>query len=215
MRADLLAWLDHDSELSKQRGVTVIASEQRFGRDPEHPVELPLGGGRTVQLTGTVDRIDRTADGTIVVTDHKSGGAKRYSGLGPENPTLDATVFQLPSYGAAARALVGEADVEVRTEYGLMGKGDYERFGFTLTPGVAELVSAQLAHVVDGIESGYFPNRPQRPGWRMYTECLYCEPDELGVAERWSEWLRKRHDPRLAPWFGAPEPDDAEPADES
>ena len=50
----------------------------------------------------------------------------------------------------------------------------------------------------------------------MYTECLYCEPDELGVAERWAEWLRKRHDDRLAPWFGAAESDDVDvpPADD-
>ena len=125
-------------------------------------------------------------------------------------------MFQLPAYAAAARSMVGDPAVEVRTEYGLMGKGEYERFGYTITPAVAELVSAQMAHVIDGIESGYFPNRPQRPGWRMYTECLYCEPDELGVGERWTEWLRKRHDARLAPWFGTADSDDVDPpADEA
>ena len=32
--------------------------------------------------------------------------------------------------------------------------------------------------------------------------CDYCEPDHLGTAERWSEWERKRLDPRVARWFG-------------
>ena len=57
---------------------------------------LRVGEGRTLHLRGTVDRIDRTAEGTIVVTDHKSGAGKRYRDLGPDNPTLDATVFQDP-----------------------------------------------------------------------------------------------------------------------
>jgi ATP-dependent helicase/nuclease subunit B len=203
MRADLLAWLEHDSELAIQRGVTVLASEQRFGDDPDAPVEFSLGGGRSLRLRGTVDRIDRTADETIVVTDHKSGAGKRYRDLGPENPTLDATVFQLPAYAAAARSMVGDPHVVVRTEYGLMGKGDYERHGYTLTDDVARVVATQLGHVVDGIESGWYPNRPERPGWRMWVSCPYCEPDGLGTGERWADWLRKRTDPRVAAWFGA------------
>ena len=145
----------------------MLASEQRFGNDADSPVELSLGDGRTLHLRGTVDRIDRTAAGTIVVTDHKSGTGKGYRDLVPENPTLGATVFQLPAYAAAARRMVGDTEVEVRTEYGLMGKGNYERHGYTITAEVAELVAVQLAHVVDGIESGWFPNRPDRPGWHL------------------------------------------------
>ena len=67
-------------------------------------------------------------------------------------------------------------------------------------------MAVQLARVVDGIESGWFPNRPVRPGWHLYVACPYCEPDSLGTAERWGEWLRKQRDPRLAPWFGTAEP---------
>jgi ATP-dependent helicase/nuclease subunit B len=203
MRADLLGWLERDSELAIARGITVLASEQRFGNDAEESVELSLGDGRTLRMRGTVDRIDRTAAGTIVVTDHKSGAGKGYKGLGPDDPTLGATVFQLPAYAAAARRMVGDADVEVRAEYGLMGKGGYERHGYTLTPDVVDLVGVQLARVVDGIEAGWFPNRPVRPGWHLYVACPYCEPDSLGTAERWGEWLRKQHDPRLATWFGS------------
>ena len=36
--------------------------------------------------------------------------------------------------------------------------------------------------VVDGIEAGIFPNRPERPGWRLFVGCHYCEPDGLGTA---------------------------------
>ena len=85
-----------------------------------------------------------------------------------------------------------------------MGKGDYKRFGYTVTPAVAHLVAQGLQLVVDGIEAGFFPHVPARPGWQLYTPCLYCDPDKLGTTERWADWLRKRRDPRVARWFGDP-----------
>ena len=206
MRADLTNWLRRDSVESIARGSTVLASEHRFGADsPDgRSVGLALADGRTIGLRGTVDRIDRTADGTIVVTDHKSGAARKYEGLKADDPTLGATVFQLPAYAAAATTFVADRGAPVRAEYSLMGKGDYQRFGYTLTPPVADLVAHGLQLVVDGIETGFFPHVPERPGWRLYTACLYCDPDELGTSERWADWLRKRRDPRLARWFGDP-----------
>ncbi len=206
MRADLTNWLRRDSVESIGRGSTVLASEHRFGADsPDgRPVGLAIADGRTIGLRGTVDRIDRTADGTIVVTDHKSGAAGKYKGLKADDPTLGATVFQLPAYAAAATTFVADHSAPVRAEYSLMGKGDYQRFGYTLTPAVAELVAHGLQLVVDGIETGFFPHVPERPGWRLYTACLYCDPDKLGTADRWADWLRKRRDPRLARWFGDP-----------
>jgi hypothetical protein len=74
-----------------------------------------------------------------------------------------------------------------------------------MSPEVDAKVSEALALVVEGIETGYFPNRPERPGWRFFVNCHYCEPDGLGTAERWAEWSRKQHDPRLAPWFSTAE----------
>ena len=213
MRADLTGWLRHDSAESIRRGSIVLASEHRFGADsPDgRPVDLALADGRTIGLRGTVDRIDRTADGTIVVTDHKSGAARKYKDLTADDPTLGATVFQLPAYAAAAATYVADHGAPVRAEYSLMGKGEYQRFGYTVTPSVADLVGHGLQLVVDGIETGFFPHVPERPGWRLYTACLYCDPDELGTGERWADWLRKRRDPRLDRWFG--EPAEAPPVD--
>jgi ATP-dependent helicase/nuclease subunit B len=221
MRADLLGWLDHDSVWSAARGSTVIASEHRFGDAglgvstvPQVGIDI---GGRVIGLQGSVDRVDRATDGSIVVTDHKSGGADRYRKLGPDDPTLGGTVFQLPAYALAARVLVARPDADVITEYSLMAKGAYQRPGYALTDAVEATVAAAVRHVVSGIEAGYFPNRPERPGWRMFVACRYCEPDHLGTVERWAEWNRKRRDPRIATWFGpAPsdyEPDNGEPND--
>jgi hypothetical protein len=137
-----------------------------------------------------------------VVTDHKTGGKAKFKDLSAEDPTAGGTLFQLPSYAAAARRRFGADDTVVLAEYGLMRKGGYERPGYTITPDVDDRVRRTLAHVVAGIEAGWFPNRPERPGYRFYVSCEYCEPDHLGTAERWAEWERKRHDPRIAAWFG-------------
>ncbi len=203
MLDDLLTWLRHDSEHVVARGSTVLASEMRFGADDDASIALP--DGRRIRLKGSIDRVDRTRDGRLVVTDHKSGGKNKFKDMTADDPTVGATLFQLPSYAAAARERFGEPDTPVHAEYGLLRKGDYARPGFEMSRDVDARVSQALALVVAGIETGYFPNRPERPGWRFYVGCHYCEPDGLGTAERWAEWERKHHDPRLAPWFGVDE----------
>jgi RecB family exonuclease len=204
MLDDLLTWLHHDSELAVRRGSTVLASELRF--EPEDQVALTLPDRRRITLVGSVDRVDVTRDGHLVVTDHKTGGREKFKDMSADDPTVGGTLFQLPSYAAAARVRFGEPDTPVLAEYGLLRKGGYTRPGYLMTPDVDARVSEALAGVVDGIETGYFPNRPERPGWRFFVGCHYCEPDGLGTAERWAEWQRKRHDPRLSRWFGAEEP---------
>jgi RecB family exonuclease len=201
MRADLLEWLDHDSAVVVERGATVIASEERF----DGAATMPLLDGRSIAINGSIDRVDRTFDGSLVVTDHKSGRNK-YKDISADDPTVHGSLFQLPSYAAAARAIVGDPDAVVHAEYGLLRKGNYERPGVRIDETVDERVSEALSAVVAGIEAGWYPNRPERPGWRMYVNCEYCEPDHLGTAERFAEWDRKHHDPRLRPWFGDPSP---------
>jgi hypothetical protein len=203
MLDDLLTWLRHDSDLVVRRGSTVLASEMRFGADDDVSIELP--GGRRIRLRGSIDRVDRTRTGELVVTDHKSGGKDKFKDMSPDDPTVGGTLFQLPSYAAAARARFAEPHTPVLAEYGLLRKGDYARPGFVMSPEVDAKVSESLARVVAGIETGVFPNRPERPGWRFFVGCHYCEPDGLGTSERWGEWQRKQHDPRLAPWFGRDE----------
>ena len=203
MLDDLLTWQRHDSELVVRRGSVVLASEMRFGADDDVSIGLP--GGRRIRLRGSIDRVDRARDGRLVVTDHKSGGKDKFKDMSPEDPTVGGTLFQLPSYAAAARARFAEPHTPVLAEYGLLRKGDYARPGFLMSPEVDARVSESLARVVAGIEIGFFPNLPERPGWRFYVGCHYCEPDGLGTAERWGEWQRKQHDPRLAAWFGRDE----------
>jgi hypothetical protein len=108
--------------------------------------------------------------------------------------------------------LDGGAETPVRAEYAFLRKGGFARIGVTFDATVWKSVGAELAEVVDGIEAGVFPARPEPPEWRHWVACWFCDPDGLGTAERWAAWERKRHDPRLLRWF--PDPDatvDADP----
>ena len=201
MRADLDGWLDHDSAYVAGRAARIVASELAFGREGD--VTLPLPDHRTVPMHGVIDRVDVLADGSLVVTDHKTGSNK-FKELSADDPTLGATAFQLPAYAAAARRLMDRPSARVRAEYGMFGRGDYARPGIEFTPDVDQRVGEAMAAVVAGIEAGFFPNRPARPGFRLWIDCEYCEPDHLGTADLWAAWEHKRHDPRIAPWF-APE----------
>ena len=199
--AELDRWMDADTE--QWRGRRIVHSELRFGDDGE--VRLTLSDGRPLSFAGQIDRIDELPDGTLVVTDHKTGRADSLGKLSADAPTMGATRFQLPVYAAAAVQALGRPGNPVRAEYSFFEKGDFKRIGYTLDEHIWAQVGHDLALVVDGIESGFFPARAEPPAWRPFVDCEYCEPDGLGTAVRWSEWDRKRHDPRLARWFADPD----------
>ncbi len=210
-RTELLTWMDRDSAITAAHGAEILRSEFSFGADRSAeerdeavaPARVHLADGRALPFTGSADRIDRWADGTVVVTDHKTG-KDTFRALSAENPTLDGTVFQLPAYAAAAASLTSSTG-PIRAEYSLFGRGDYQRRGITFTDEAWERVAADLSHVVDGIETGWFPLLPEAPGFRVYVACEHCDPDGIGTDDVHAAWHRKRHDPRAARWFGEPD----------
>ena len=114
-------------------------------------------------------------------------------------------------YAAAAVAHAGnrsDTDPPVRAEYSMFERGSYKRIGIDFDEQVWADVDVHLAHVVDGIEAGWFPQVPERPGFRMFIGCHYCEPDGLGTGDAFERWSRKQHDARVAHWF-APDGEDA------
>jgi ATP-dependent helicase/nuclease subunit B len=202
MRADLLDWLRADRERVVDRGARVISSEWRFGNDGD--VTLTLPSGRRLAVTGSIDRVDESVDG-FVVTDHKTGRSDRFRSISTDDPTAGGTMLQLPAYAAATLALTGRPDAPVRAEYSFFRAGGYKRVGYTFDERVWASVGQAVAGIVDGIEAGFYPSVPERPGWSPFVPCADCEPDGLGRTERWIEWQAKRHDPRLARWFGDPD----------
>jgi hypothetical protein len=203
-RHELTEWLRRDSEVIAGRGAQLVASEQRFG-DDDFPVVIALPDGSELRLRGMVDRIDRCADGTLVVTDHKTGRSEYFDDVSDDDPTAGGTKLQLPTYGAAALAIAKlPPNSPVHAEYGFLSRGHYKRIGATLTPSAWQAVGVVLQGIAEGIRSGLFIARPEKSQFRRagYISCEYCDPDHLGTAELWAEFDRKQHDPRLVTVLG-------------
>ena len=114
-------------------GVRVISSERRFGDDGDVTIALP--SGRSLALKGSIDRVDVAADGTFVVTDHKTGGDRNVS---PRSPTTiprvghPAPAAVLRGRGAGARRAAATRRSAPSTRSS--PAGEYKRIGYMFTP---------------------------------------------------------------------------------
>jgi RecB family exonuclease len=191
---DLMVLLTDDDRWRVERDASVVASELRFGFDGEPPVEIPVPSGR-VLLRGSADKVDLGADGTIYVTDVKTGGFSRYEAI-ESDPVAGGTKLQLPVYAYAARARLGEASTPVEASYWFVRRGG-KRIPVPLTPEVEARYVDTLDVIVSSIAAGFFPPKaPEVPDF-LWVQCPYCNPDGLGHSEVRARWDRKRHDPTL------------------
>lgn len=204
---DLEHFVDRDDLRRREGGLTPIGSELPFGMDGRsEPLTIALPGEHTLRVRGRIDRIDRSADGTVVVADYKTGRWYRYRDLTVDTPLADGTKLQLPIYGLAVRAVYPDAQA-IRTEYWFVSaRGEWKRVGYPLTDEVVEELRRTLQVVVGGITSGLFPLRPPAPVWRPWRECEYCDPDGLGTADHHREWERIRTDPALRAYLAIVDP---------
>lgn len=214
-RRELQAWMVRDSEFVVARGATVLASELHFGGEGEGaaPVaSIALGDGTVLRFRGYIDRLDRCADGRLVVTDHKTGGDSMYRDITDADPTAGGSRLQLVVYAAAARAATGTgADTPVVAEYSFLAKGKFKRIGATVDTTNQQVATQALAAIAHGIRSRLFVALPQKAQYRLsFNRCPWCDPDDMGTAERWEEFERKQHDPRVAALLGLT--DDGDPA---
>ncbi|TWD73092.1 PD-(D/E)XK nuclease superfamily protein [Kribbella amoyensis] len=192
--ADLLVLLEDDDRWRAEHDASVVASELRFGFDGEPPVEIPIPSGR-VLLRGSADKVDLGKDGTIYVTDVKTGGFSRYEGI-ESDPVAAGTKLQLPVYAHAARARLGEEGTPVEAAYWFVRKGG-RRIPVPLTEAVAARYEETLDVIVTSIAAGYFPAKaPEVPDF-LWVQCPYCNPDGIGHSEVRARWDRKRFDPTV------------------
>jgi len=185
-------------------------ADDRLDAGPEQPaaaprtdaVELELADGRTIRFHGWVDRIDRKPDGTIVVSDYKTGRQLSLREL-LKDPVAGGTKLQLPIYALAARAYL-EWDGPVMARYWLTS---YERedpsFVCTLEDALLERLREVLTHIATGIDSGAFPGYPGEETYRgrrpTFENCAYCEFDRLCPTDRDRRWALAEDAPEVGP----------------
>ena len=143
-------------ELSFGLGMQADASEPH---DPE-PLEIDLGDGRVLQVSGRIDRIDRRAEGGLVLRDYKTGRAPRDDG----GVFRGGKQLQIPFYVlAAAKLFPGESVESAFLDY--VDGGRQVAFRPELVTGPK--FKALLRELVDLITKGVFVQEP--------TACDFCD----------------------------------------
>ena len=202
--ADLVRFLEFDDDQRASHRSRPAAAELGFGmpHSPDGPVSIDIGDDRSLRIRGSIDRIDVTDAGGLLVVDYKTGSARGYEKLGLDDPALGGKRLQLVLYGLAARGLresSGTAD-----GYGaywfVSSKGAFREVGYSTDDARRPVLDAVNA-IVDGIGDGLFPMHPAEPVWRPWVACDYCEPDALGTRDQWRDFLRKLGDRSLAPYL--------------
>jgi RecB family exonuclease len=208
-RASLLAtldWmLDDDQRWRASQDARVLASELAFGLDgqPEVIIKVPEG---ELHFQGRADKVDQRRDGSLLVTDLKSGSASRFRNLSGDNPVEGGEKLQLPVYAHAARARFGHSDTPVEAMYWFVRKDRGKRVQVPLTDVVQRTYAQTVALIARSIAQGVFPARaPEEPdfGW---VRCPYCNPDGLDHTEARRRWEAKRLAPQLRRYTRLVEP---------
>ena len=212
--ADLDRFLEFDDDRRAQYGSRPAAAELGFGMPdgPGGPVVIEIGDGRSLRVRGSIDRVDETDAGGLLVIDYKTGSTRNYATLGLDDPTLGGSRLQLVLYDLAARRLLGASDsAEGYGAYWFVSsKGRFADIGYP-TNDARQTVLAAVGSAVDGIGAGLFPLHPEEPGWKPWVSCHYCEPDGMGTKDQWRDWQRKQRDPALAPYLDLLDPDRQKP----
>ena len=192
-----LDWMvDDDNAWRARHDARVVASELPFGMRGTDPVIVDLPDDGSVAFRGSADKVDQARDGTILVTDIKTGSSRTFKVL-KDDPVAAGEKLQLPVYAMAARAAHGESDSPVRALYWFVHRHK-ERVEVELTPELDETYATTVGRLVSGISRGAFPPRPPEAPDFLWVQCAYCNPDGLGHGEVRRAWERKRLSPELA-----------------
>jgi len=174
-------------------------------------VEVSLADGRTLRFRGAIDRIDRGPNGTLVVSDYKTG---RQSALDKliKDPVAGGTKLQLPIYALAAQAVLGwEGPVEARYWLTSWGRA-HGSLRCTLDDALLTRLREVLSAITDGIDGGAFPGVPGEETYRYrrptFENCSHCDFDRLCPTDRDRRWSVARVSPVTAPINALGEPPD-------
>jgi hypothetical protein len=199
---DLALFLDEDTKERRRTGGTFAGAEFAFGTtDAEgtliegswDPLTIELADGSRVSFKGRIDRVDRRAEGGLIVYDYKTGQSKDYQNIEKgSDPLMAGKRLQLPIYGLAARQGMGDSTTPVEARYWFISeRGRFERVGYPLT-GQEEGRLVEVLGVLAGtVKAGHFPQVPGKADWQTFAHCKYCKFDSVcpggDRVARWDE----------------------------
>ena len=190
---DLVRFHDEESVIEP------VAAELSFGAgaDDDGPaVAVVLDDGRSVAFQGSVDRVDRTPTGQLMVSDYKTGRQGHLSDL-MKDPVARGKLLQLPLYAMAATHRFGGPG-PVHARYWLLsGERSAPCFQLVITDDIEARFRHVVALIAGGVEEGCFPAVPGPPSKRRFTHCAGCAFDDVCPPSRDRQWGRKYNGPRL------------------
>lgn len=167
IRADLREWMRRMAEDSDgfcpERFELSFGLPDRDKADPksiETPVPLPIG----INLRGSIDLIERGSDGSVRVTDHKTG--RIYAGksfLIGGGKTLQPILYAL-----AAEQLLATKVASGRLYY-CTAAGGYESRTVALDADARSAIATFAANISGALSQGFFPSAPAD------GQCDYCD----------------------------------------
>jgi ATP-dependent helicase/nuclease subunit B len=165
-------------------------------------VEVRTAGGRTVHFGGRMDRIDVAPDGSIVVSDYKTGQHSQLRALRTD-PVAQGTKLQLVVYALAARALQVHGGT-VRSRYWLVSLNRVAAcFELQLNERAVARLSEVVGLIVEGIETGVFPGVPGNETFRAnrptFEHCATCDFDRVCPIDRERRWSLQLANRRVEP----------------
>lgn len=180
-------------------GAEPIDVEFGFGREGEPGLTIDLPTQGAVAFRGSIDRVDRMANGSLVVADYKTGSSKPYRKL--EESTVErGELLQLPLYALAARRWFGAPDTPVSAWYWFITeKEKFEHVGYDLTPEHLRTFLDAIDVIVSGVRAGHFPGRPGKfdAFYGTNENCRRCDFDAVCPNGRAEQWDRSSLDPAL------------------
>ena len=137
----------------------------------EEPVVIPVGGGKSIRVRGSIDRVDLDAEGTYAIWDYKTGSSFGYE---PREGLKGGKRIQHALYAAALEEMLrqaGKGGTVSRAGYIFTGPredGQREDFGFDR----AELRRI-LALLADRMRAGAFIHTASKDG------CSFCRYESI------------------------------------
>ena len=186
LRAELYRFINSDNEHRALYGCTPVAVELEFGFDDVDTV-FELTDESKIRLRGSVDRLDMTADGGIIVIDYKTGSSRGFGKI-EANPLDEGRRLQLPIYGSVMADRFNVAG-EKLAMYWMTREA--KQIKLRLTNDVEEQLESTVGYLLNGISNGYFPAIPgDVVGYPRVTfeNCTFCEFDRICPRDRQREW---------------------------
>ena len=193
IRSGLSNFLDAEREWFGGNAPEISDAEVDFD-----DVGVAIDGLAEVRFRGKIDRLD-VIGGEVRVRDFKTGSSNRYTSrdtAGNAYTVGNGRALQLPVYVAAARRDYPNSDITASYCFPLADKPVYNARNYNDEQ--QDVFHTTLRNILGAARNGIFPATPDGEG--QFSNCHWCDFNNLCPTRRRQIWERKGHDPKAQPF---------------